>query len=71
MYVNDTAGQRIILGIYHRLNESFYPYIGIQSNDLKFGVSYDIISGPAKTSFNSVQSVEATLSLTFGGKKKK
>jgi len=71
MYVNDTAGQRIIFGFYHRLNESFYPYIGIQSNDLKFGVSYDIISGPAKTSFNSVQSVEATLSLTFGGKKKK
>ena len=68
---NVAAGQKVIIGLYHRLKESFYPYIGIQSNDLKFGVSYDVITGPAKTSFNSVQSVEATLSLTFGGKKKK
>jgi hypothetical protein len=71
MYLSDSAGQKVIIGLYHRLKESFYPYIGIQSNDLKFGVSYDVITGPAKTSFNSVQSVEATLSLTFGGKKKK
>lgn len=67
--VTDNTTHRAVLGLYNRFNESFYPYIGIQSNDLKFGVSYDIITGDAKTSLNSIQSFEASVSLTIGKKK--
>ena len=67
--VTDNTTHKAILGLYNRFNESVYPYIGIQSNDLKFGVSYDIITGAAKTSLNSVQSFEASMSLTIGKKK--
>ena len=69
IYINNPSDRNILtLGIWNRFNESLYPYLGFETNGWKFGLNYDIISSKIKSSLNSFQSIEASLTWEFGKK---
>lgn len=51
------------LGLWHRLKESVYPYIGFQNASLQFGLSYDITTSKLALSNSKNYSIE--LSATY------
>ena len=63
---DEIKGSKLTYGLFHRVNESIYPYVGIKYNGMNLGFSHDIITGSAKTSFNTVQSFELSLGYVFG-----
>jgi type IX secretion system PorP/SprF family membrane protein len=64
--INSEATSKAVVGVYERFGESLYPYLGMHTAKWKFGVSYDIIQSEVKTTFNSIQSFEASFVLEFG-----
>ena len=54
------------LGIWNRINDSFYPYIAMQGHNWLVGISYDILKPSSRAAFSSVQSMEFSLAWHFG-----
>ena len=64
--VNAEQTFKMVAGLYERFGESLYPYVGMKAVNWKFGLSYDVIQSEVKTSFNAVQSMEASFVWEFG-----
>jgi type IX secretion system PorP/SprF family membrane protein len=59
---------RVALGGWVRWNDSFYPYLSVEKNNWKLGLSYDVLYSPVRTSYNKVQSLELSMSWNFNKK---
>lgn len=57
------------IGIWNRFNDALYPYIALESKNWLLGISYDVINTDIRNSFNSVQSIELSLTCLFGAKR--
>ena len=64
--LHDEADHKFTVGLWDRIDESIYPYVALQVNTMRFGLSYDVVSSKLKSSFNSVSSVEASIIWDFG-----
>ena len=64
--LHDEAEHKLTVGLFDRIDESVYPYVALQVNTMKFGLSYDVVSSKVKSSFNAVSSVEASVVWSFG-----
>lgn len=59
------------LGLWKRLNDAIYPYIALEGNTWKVGLSYDAVSSSVKSHYQSVQSMEIGFSTLLNGKKER
>lgn len=57
---------KLTLGLWNRVNEALYPYIGLKYNDLNIGLSYDIPTKEIRSRVSSASSIEANLTWDFG-----
>ncbi len=48
-------------GLWYRLNDAFIPYVGLDYNDFRLGVTYDVNSSDLKTASNSRGGIEISL----------
>jgi type IX secretion system PorP/SprF family membrane protein len=62
---------RLSLGIFNRIGDSFYPYVGFESSTWIAGLTYDIVNSDVRTYYNSVQSIEFSFGWLFNSKKSK
>lgn len=62
---------KISFGLFDRVNDSFYPFVGLESSTWAAGFSYDIVNSDVRTKYNSVQSLEASFAWQFASKNKK
>jgi len=66
----DNGIQNFNLGLWDRINDSFYPYIGLEGKNWLIGFTYDVINKNLNTALNSVQSMEFSLAWHFNSRKK-
>ncbi|TAE17597.1 MAG: type IX secretion system membrane protein PorP/SprF [Bacteroidetes bacterium] len=65
----EEALKSVNLGLYHRVGDSFYPYVSLQAQNWLLGLSYDAVTSQVKTAFNSVRSMELSFVIQLPHKK--
>ncbi len=66
--IHDETLESLNIGLYNRFGDAFFPYIGLESKTWSLGITYDIINSDVSNSYNSVQSLDFSFSLSFGRK---
>ena len=67
--INDNKIKSINIGLWNRFNDALYPYFGIESKNVIFGLSYDIVNPSLNSNSSYAQSLEASVSWLFGSKR--
>lgn len=61
--------EKFNLGLWNRMGDAWYPYVGVEGKDWLFALSYDVVTSRFKDANNSVQSMELSVAWLFGKKK--
>lgn len=70
MPVNSEKQMSMDIGVWTKSKKVIYPYLALQNQVWKLGLSYDIATGDLQSAYQSPQSLEISFALSLDGKKK-
>ena len=67
--LNTAQLESVNVGLWNRFNDALYPYLALEGKSWLIGISYDVVNAEIRNSYNSVQSIEMSLTWLFGAKR--